>query len=68
MQLYFIYGLTVWGNTFPTYTSKLYSVQKNKAIRIVTGNGWNKTATLLYQDLKFLPLPLLFRFSTSKVV
>ena len=30
---YFTYGLTVWGNTFPTYISKLNALQ-NKAIRI----------------------------------
>ena len=35
---YFIYGLTEWGNTFPTYFSKLHILQ-DKAIRIVTGNN-----------------------------
>ena len=65
---YFIYGLTVWGNTlFSTYISKLHRLQ-NKAITIVTGNNWNKNATPLYQVLKFLPLPLLFQFSTAKFV
>ena len=35
---YFIYGLTEWGNTFPTYFSKLHILQ-DKAIRIVTGKN-----------------------------
>ena len=55
------------GNTFPTYISKLHRLQ-NKAIRIVTGNNWNENATTLYQVLKVLPLPLLFQFSTAKLV
>ena len=64
---YFIYGLTVWGNTFPTYISKLDTLQK-KTIRIVSGSSWNETATPLYKLLKILPLSLLFHFSTAKFV
>ena len=45
---YFIYGLTVWGNTFQTYISKLHRLQ-NKAIGIVSGCSWNETATPLYK-------------------
>ena len=62
---HFIYGISVWGNTFPTYISKLHRLQ-NKAIRIVTGNNWNENAAPLYKVLKILPLPLLFQFSTAK--
>ena len=47
---YFIYELTVWGNAFLTYISKLHRLQ-NKAIRIVTGNNWNENAASLYQVL-----------------
>ena len=64
---YFIYGLTVWGNTFPTYNSKVHRLQ-NKAIRIVSGSSWNKIAIPLYKALKILPLPLLLHFSTAKFV
>ena len=35
VYLYFIYRLTVWGNTFPTYIFYLHKLQ-NKAVRIVT--------------------------------
>ena len=34
--LILIYGILVWGNTFPSYLTKLSKFQ-NKAIRIVTG-------------------------------
>ena len=64
---YCIYGLTVWGNTFPTYISKPHRLQ-NKAIKIVSGSSWNETATPLYRALKILPLPLLLHFSTAKFV
>ena len=63
----FIYGLTVWGSTFPTYISKLHRLQ-NKAIRIVSGSTWNETATPLNKDFKILPLPLSLQFSTAKFV
>ena len=60
MHSYFIYGLTEWVTTFPTYISKLHRLQ-NKAIRIeVTGYNWNENAAPPYHVLKFLPLPLLF--------
>ena len=67
LHSYFIYGLTVWGNTFSTYISKLHRLQ-NEAIRIVSGCSWNGTATSLYKALKILPLPLLLHFSTAKFV
>ena len=38
----------VWGNTYPTYLSKLITVQ-NKALRIVTKSGWYQNALPLYQ-------------------
>ena len=41
-----IYGILVWGNTFPSYLTKLSKLQ-NKAIRIVTGKNWNDSANPL---------------------
>ena len=68
VHLYFIYGLTVWGNTFPTYISELHRLQ-NKAIIIVSGSTSNEIATPLYKDFKILPLLLLLlHFSIAKFV
>ena len=53
-----IYGILLWGNTFPSYVSKL----QNKAIRIVTGKNWNDSANPLYQKLNILPLVSLLNF------
>ena len=49
------YGILVWGNTFPSYLTKLSKLQ-NKAIRIVTGKNLNDSANLLYQKVTILPL------------
>ena len=62
-----IYGILVWGNTFPSYLSKLSKLQ-NKAIRIVTGKNWNDSANPLYQKLNILPLVSLLNFEISKFV
>ena len=42
-----IYGLIVWGNTYPTYLAKLIKLQ-NKALRPVIGSGWYQNALSLY--------------------
>ena len=45
-----LYGLIVWGNTYPTYLSRLITLQ-NKALRIVTKSGWYQNVLPL--DQKF---------------
>ena len=62
-----IYGILGWGNTFPSYLTKL-SKLPNKAIRIVTGKNWNDSANPLYQKLNILPLVSLLNLEISKFV
>ena len=62
-----IYRILVWGNTFPSYLTKLSKLQ-NKAIRIVIGKKWNDSANSLYQKLNILPLVSLLNFEISKIV
>ena len=62
-----IYGILVWGNTFPSYLTKLSKLQ-NKAIRIETGKNWNDSANPLYQKLNILPLVSLLNLEISKFV
>ena len=62
-----IYGILWWGNTFPSYLTKLSKLQ-NKAIRIVTGKNWNDSANPLYQKLNILPLVSLLNLDISKFV
>ena len=62
-----IYGILVWGNTFPSYLTKLSKLQ-NKAIRIETGKTWNDSANPLCQKLNILPVASLLNLEISKFV
>ena len=42
-----LYGLVVWGSTFPTYMSKLESLQ-NKAVKIIGGGTTRESPTPFY--------------------
>ena len=46
-----LYGLMVWGSTFPTYMIKLESLQ-NKAVKIIGGGTTRKSPTPFYSQLK----------------
>ena len=62
-----LYGLIVWGNTYPTYLSNLITLQ-NKALRIVTGSGWYQNVLPLYQKFNLLNLQNLHKLETAKFV
>ena len=64
VHCHLIYGLIVWGNTYPTYLSKLIALQ-NKALRIVTGSGWYQNALPLSQKFNLLSLVNLHKFETA---
>ena len=60
-------GLIVWGNTYPTYLSKLITLQ-NKALHIVTKSGWYQNVLPLYQKFNLLNLQNLHKFETAKFI
>ena len=60
-----LYELILWGNTYPTYLSKLITLQ-NKALRIVTKSGWYQKVLPLYQKFNLLNLQNLHKFETAK--
>ena len=62
-----LYGLIVWGNTYPIYLSKLIALQ-NKALRIVTKSGWYQNVLPLYQKFNLLNLQNLRKFETAKFI
>ena len=62
-----LYGLIVWGNTHPTYLSKLITLQ-NKALRIVTGSGLYQNVLPLYQNLNVLNLINLHKLENAKFI
>ena len=63
-----LYGLVVWGSTFPTYMSKLESLQ-NKAVKIIIGDGTTRESpTSFYGQLKILKLTDLYKFEIATLV
>jgi len=50
-----------------SYLSKLNKLQ-NKALRIVLGKSWIDSAYPLYQYQHILPLPLMIKFKTVKLL
>ena len=62
-----LYGLVVWGSTFPTYLSKLESLQ-NKAVKIIGGGTTRESPTPFYGQLKILKLADLYKFEIAKLV
>ena len=64
---HFLYGLVVWGSTFPSYLKKLNSIQ-NKAVKLIGRGNYLNRATPYYSKLNILKLPDLYKFETAKFV
>ena len=62
-----LYGLVVWGSTFPFYLKKLNSIQ-NKAVKLIGGENYLDRATPYHSKLNILKLPDLYKLETAKFV
>ena len=62
-----LYGLVVWGSTFPSYLKELNSIQ-NKAVKLIGGGNYLDRATPYYSKLNILKLPDLYKLETAKFV
>ena len=62
-----LYGLVVWGSTFPSYLKKLNSIQ-NKAVKLIGGGNYLDRVTPYYSKLNILKLPDLYKLETVKFV
>ena len=62
-----LYGLVVWGSTFPSYLKKLNSIQ-NKVVKLIGGGNYLDRANPYYSKLNLLKLPDLYEFETAKFV
>ena len=62
-----LYGLVVWGSTFPTYLNRLAALQ-NKAIRVIGGCKYNDSATPLYLEFEVLKLAELYKLEVAKLI
>jgi hypothetical protein len=52
---FFIYGIVVWGNTYPTTLQPIYILQK-KAVRIMTFSRFDEHSSPLFKQLKIIKL------------
>ena len=60
-------GLVVWESTFPTYMSKLESLQ-TKAAKIIGDGTARESPTPFYRQLKILKLTDLYKFKIAKLI
>ena len=51
-----LYGITMWGNTYQVYLTKLMTTQK-KIVRCIAGAYFNAHTDPLFKSLKLLKLP-----------
>ena len=58
---YYIYGIHVWGGTYPTNLQKLVLLQK-KAIRIITCSKYMAGTQNLFKQYRLLRLPELYKY------
>ena len=62
-----LYGLIIWGQTFPSYLTKLSTLQ-NKAIKLSCGGSYQDHVTPYFKELGILKLPDLRDLETAKFV
>ena len=62
-----VYGIIIWGATYPTYLQKLKSLQ-NRAIRAIVGAHFRDSVNPYYSQLKTLQIDDLFKFEVAKFV
>ena len=62
---FLIYGITIWGNTYPSTLQHLYILQK-KAIRIITFSKYDEHSSPLFKRLNIMKLHDLVSFHLVK--
>ena len=67
VQPHLLYGITLWGSTFPSYLTKLQKLQ-NKAIRIITKTNIRSSVTPQFRKLGILKISELYTFETAKLM
>ena len=61
------YGIVVWGLAYPSYLSKLKTLQ-NKAMRIISDSHYRNEANSIYKKLEVLQIHDLYTYETAKFV
>ena len=64
---HFLFGLTIWGSTFPSYLDKLQKFQ-NKAVRIITNSQIRTPITPKFHKLGILKICDLYTYEIAKIM
>ena len=64
---HFLFGLTIWGSTFPSYLDELQKFQ-NKAVRIITNSEIRTPITPEFHKLGILKICDLYTYETAKIM
>ena len=67
MHSQLLYGIIIWGNTFPTYTRKLTALQ-NRAVKVISGAHFRNSVKPLYVQYKILQIDDLYKLEVAKMV
>ena len=62
-----MYGLPIWGSTFPSYVNKLKSLQ-NKAVKMVGGSSSLESPTKFFNKFSILKLNDHYKMEIAKIV
>ena len=62
-----LYGLIIWGSTFPTYLKKLITLQ-NKAVKFICAAKFCDSSSPYYKRLKILKLTDLYKLEVGKFI
>ena len=64
---YLLYGLVIWGSSYPTYLMKISTLQ-NKVVKLVGGGAFRDRATPFYYKLNIQKLTDLYKIEISKLM
>ena len=64
---YLLYGLIIWGSTFPTYLKKLITLQ-NKAVKFICAAKFYDSSSPYYKRLKILKPTDLYKLEVGKFI
>ena len=67
IESHLVYGLTVWGGTFPSYLKSIKVIQK-KCVRIICNKQYNSPTAELFKELNILNFDKLYKLYLCKLM
>ena len=66
IQPHLLYGLLLWGSTFPSYLTNMKHLQ-NKALRITSNSNYRASITPTYHKLHISKISDMYKFELAKL-